>query len=229
MQGIQVNSIVEWTIDRNNPLKAWKNLDLASGNPNAANDALRCMTSAIVRNQVANSDIDKVIKNRQALKELIIAEMNTVVVGWGVHLSTVEITDVRILSGSLFKDMQSKFREENNKKATLERMVVENTIYFDRLGRDLESSKRQADTQLVSLKAQQTEQLKQARREVEVFRQQCILEEKEQKRTAEHRIREKNNMLTLALKKLEVEFASHSAEVDQACRREKSKQDIQQQ
>ena len=229
MQGVQVNSMIEWTIDRNAPLKAYKNLDLASGNTNVANDALRCMTSAIVRNQVANSDIDTVIKNRQALKELIVAEMNTVVVGWGVHLATVEITDVRILSSSLFKDMQSKFREENNKKATLERMVVENTIYFDRLNRDLESSKRQSDTQLVSLKAQQAEQLKQARRDVEEYRQHCALEEKEQKRTAEQRLREKNNNLKLALKKLEVELASHTAEVDQACRREKSKQDIQQQ
>ena len=229
MQGVQVNSMIEWTIDRDAPIKAYKNLDLASGNTSVANDALRCMTSAIVRNQVANSDIDTVIKNRQALKELIVAEMNTVVVGWGVHLATVEITDVRILSSSLFKDMQSKFREENNKKATLERMVVENTIYFDRLNRDLESSKRQSDTQLVSLKAQQAEQLKQARRDVEEYRQHCALEEKEQKRTAEQRLREKNNNLKLALKKLEVELASHTGEVDQACRREKSKQDIQQQ
>jgi regulator of protease activity HflC (stomatin/prohibitin superfamily) len=128
------------------------------------------MSSAIVRSQIANSSIDEIMKNRQGLKEKIIAEMNTVVQGWGVHLSTVEITDVRILSGSLFKDMQSKFREENNKKATIERMVVENTIYFDRLGRDLEAHKRNADTELIGTKAQYAENLKQTRREVEVFK-----------------------------------------------------------
>ena len=113
-------------------------LDLASGNYNAANETLKCMASAIVRNQIANSTIDTILKNRKGLREQIMTEMQSVVSGWGIHLSTIEVTDVRISSASLFKDMQSKFREENNKKATLEKMVVENAIYFDRLEKDLE-------------------------------------------------------------------------------------------
>ena len=72
--------------------------------------------------------------------------MNEVVVGWGVHLATVEVTDVKICSGSLFSDMQAKFREESQKKATLEKLAVENTIYFDQLERALETSKRNANT-----------------------------------------------------------------------------------
>ena len=75
MQGIQVCSMIEWTVDRDAPLKAFKNIDLASGNYSAANEILRAMTSAIVRNQVANSTIDHVIKNRQMLREEIIKEM----------------------------------------------------------------------------------------------------------------------------------------------------------
>ena len=124
MQGIGVSSMIEWTVDRENPLKAYKCLDLASGNFNTANATLRAMTSAIVRNQIANSTIDHIIKNRQMLREEILKEMNEVVAGWGVHLATVEVTDVKILSSGLFKDMQTKFREENVKKATLEKMVV---------------------------------------------------------------------------------------------------------
>ena len=50
MQGIGVSSMIEWKVDKNCPLKAYKNLDLASGNFNMANDTLRAMTSAIVRN-----------------------------------------------------------------------------------------------------------------------------------------------------------------------------------
>ena len=162
--------MIEWTVDRNAPFKAFKMLDLASGNYRCANDTLTCMTSAIVRNQIANSTIDHIIKNRKALREAIMEEMSTVVEGWGIHLSTVEVTDVKICSGSLFKDMQSKFREENNKKATLERMVVENSIYFDRLEKDLEQRKRSADQQLETAKAQHVEQLKMARREVQEFK-----------------------------------------------------------
>jgi len=64
MQGIEVSSMIEWTVDRKAPLKAYKNLNLAGGNYETANSTLSCMTSAIVRNQIANSTIDHIIKNR---------------------------------------------------------------------------------------------------------------------------------------------------------------------
>jgi len=131
------------------------------------------MTSAIVRNQVANSTIDSLIKNRKALREQIMGEMQDVVTGWGVHLSTVEVCEVRILSGGLFQDMQSKFREINNKKATLERMVVENSIYFDSLEKTVERNKRTLDSNLIAYKASNAEDLKQARRDVEKFKKNC--------------------------------------------------------
>lgn len=134
--------MIEWTVDRDFPLKAYKNLDLASGSFRVANDTLSCMTSAIVRNQIANSTIDHIIKNRQEIREKVLDEMSEVVKGWGVHLATVEVIDVKILSSSLFKDMQAKFREENQKKATLERLVVQNTLYFEQLDKTLEKNKR---------------------------------------------------------------------------------------
>lgn len=157
MQGLEVKSMIEWTIDKHNPLKAYKNLDLASGSCRAANETLRMMTSAIVRNQIANSTIEQIIHNRQILRENILSEMGEVVSGWGVHLATCEIIEVRICSGSLFKDMQSKYREENQKKATLEKMVVENTIYFERLDRDLEGDKRNYNTNKISTEANRTQ------------------------------------------------------------------------
>lgn len=79
--------------------------------------------------------------------------MNEVVSGWGVYLATVEVTDVKILSGQLFKDMQTKFREENVKKATLEKMVVENAIYFETLDKGLEKKKRDTQMSKVQMEA----------------------------------------------------------------------------
>jgi len=146
MQGVEVMSMIEWTVDKNEPLKAFKNLDLASGGFKVANDTLSSMTSAIVRNQVANSTIDHIIKNRQEIREKVLKEMSEITSGWGVHIATVEVTDVKILSSGLFKDMQAKFREENIKKATLEKLVVSNTIYYDQLDKGLEKDKRDADT-----------------------------------------------------------------------------------
>lgn len=43
--------------------------------------------------------------------------MKDQVKGWGVWLETVEITDIKILSGSLFKDLQARFREQEKLRA----------------------------------------------------------------------------------------------------------------
>ena len=127
MQGIEVASMIEWTVEKEGegPMKAFKHLDVASENPYKTNEILSRMTSAIVRNQIANSTIEEVLQNRQLLREAVIAEMNEVTKGWGIFLSTVEVTDVTVSSGSLFYDMQTEFREQSTKNATVEKLAVE--------------------------------------------------------------------------------------------------------
>lgn len=105
MQGIEVQSMIEWAVDKNQPLKAYRNLNLASGSYNTANDILQSMASAIVRSMIANSTIDYIIENRRELRDRVISEMSEIVSGWGVHLVTVEVLDVKICSSKLFKDM----------------------------------------------------------------------------------------------------------------------------
>ena len=104
------------------------------------------MASAIVRNQIANSTMSQIIKNRQALREAVMQEMTEVAKGWGVHLATVEVTDVKICSSSLFKDMQTQFRETNTKKATLEKLVVETALKEETMTHEIASHKREWDT-----------------------------------------------------------------------------------
>ena len=212
--------MIEWTVDRDAPLKAFKNLDLASGNYNAANETLRAMTSAIVRNQVANSTIDHVIKNRQMLREEILKEMNEVVSGWGVHLATCEVCDVKILSSGLFKDMQSKFREENVKKATLEKMVVGNSLYFEKLQKDVETAKRNANTEKIRQEAQHTEELKQARQNIEQFRQQCAIALRDLDRVNGEKLYKRENEIKVLLKELEYSLTATKAECDKSIRLE---------
>ena len=105
MQGLEVTSMIEWAVDKNNPLKAYKNLNLASNSYETANGILKSMASAIVRSMISNSTIDYIIENRRELRDRVITEMSEVVTGWGVHLVTVEVLDVKICSGKLFKDM----------------------------------------------------------------------------------------------------------------------------
>jgi len=73
--------------------------------PRTANENLTSLANGILRNQIANSSMDEILKNRTVLREKIRDEMFTVVKGWGIWLETVEITDVKISSSSLFKDL----------------------------------------------------------------------------------------------------------------------------
>ena len=131
MQGVRVSGMLVWTINRvgDGPFNAYKNLgDISSGNPKTANDSLIAMSSAVVRSCIANSTIQEMITNRKLLRDAIHKEMFEVVKGWGVWLETIEITDVKICSAALFKDLQTNYRESMRQQATLFQMQVKSEI-----------------------------------------------------------------------------------------------------
>jgi len=104
------------------------------------------IASAIVRNQIANATIDQVLTDRAFMRDAIRKEMGNLVKGWGVWLETVEITDVKILSGSLFRNLQTEFRETNRKEAEVIKMEADTEINYERRQKDLERAKRDIDT-----------------------------------------------------------------------------------
>ena len=63
------------------------------------------MSNSIVRHRIANSTIEDILVKRDEIRSEIKSEMNVIVNGWGVWLESVEITDVKILSKTLFKNL----------------------------------------------------------------------------------------------------------------------------
>lgn len=194
MQGLEVSAMIEWTIDKNGegPMKAFMNLgsDLASQIPKTANSMLSDMACSILRNYMANCTIDDVLKNREQMREKIIGEMSVVVKGWGVHLETVEVTDVRICSGTLFKNMQTKFREQNRKTATLQKDQVDNEIEEETLKFDTEQQKRNADTNKTKRFRDLAGEIAQKKRENEDYTKKLKLD----KQAYERRLAEAKNL-----------------------------------
>ena len=76
------------------------------------------MCESALRNLIANSSLDEVLKNRNHLKDNMRKDLKDQFKGWGIWLETVEITEVKISSGKLFKDLQAEFRQEAHLKAT---------------------------------------------------------------------------------------------------------------
>lgn len=48
--------------------------------------------------------------------------------GWGIHIESVEITDVKCMSAALFKDLQAEFREQKKKDASCFTQDINNEI-----------------------------------------------------------------------------------------------------
>jgi len=74
--------------------------------------------------------------------------MFEVVKGWGVWLETVEITDVVIASGTLFKDMQAEYREGMKKESELYKMVIQGEIDEQKTKDELIMQKKRNDAKI---------------------------------------------------------------------------------
>ena len=173
MQGIEVSGVIIWAIyrDEDGPSRAYKMLgdDLKQNVPRTANDNLIEMANSIVRDRIANSTIDTIIKQRSKIRDEIRSEMNKVVNGWGVWLESIEITDVKILSNALFKNLQTEFREQQRQKAELIQMKITREIEEKRLAQNTEMSKKRADDRTEIEIYQREQDLKIKEKEQNIF------------------------------------------------------------
>ena len=229
IQGVEVKSMIEWTVDRegDGPMRAFKNLDIDSAQPYKANETLRAMTSAIIRNKIANSTIDEILKNRQGLREAVMKEMTEVTRGWGVHLATVEVTDVRICSGSLFRDMQTQFREQNTKKAAVERLEVQTALREQEMSHGITDHKRTWDTKKVQAAAVNAQKLQVARDAIKILENNNEIEKKAIKRQHGFAVEQKEIWVQKSQKQLEVELVEKKASIDQAIKQEVARREVQ--
>lgn len=146
--------------------------------------------------------------------------MTRVIKGWGVFLATVEVTDVKICSGTLFKNLQTQFREANQKKATIERLEVESSIKEEEMTHQLESNKRDWDTKLVQANALNAQALQRARQEVENFKQKIEIDKKATLRNHAKIIQQKENWVQQTLRELEFGLESKRNTIDKEIKEE---------
>lgn len=164
MQGVEVSGIIIWSIFRegDGPLKAYKSIgtDIQKEEPESANQNLVEMANGIVRHKIANSTIDQILKNRQSIREDVKKELNKNINGWGVWLETVEITDVKIMSNSLFENLQTEFRERQRQRAEIISMRVDSEMREKRLAQALDFANKDAENETKKQIIKSNEQLK---------------------------------------------------------------------
>lgn len=81
------------------------------------------------------------LTDRKKVRDEVMANMKDQVKGWGVWLESVEITDVKIMSGTLFKDLQAEFRESKKKDAEIYTSEINDQISAERVQYKLKMKK----------------------------------------------------------------------------------------
>ena len=223
IQGIEISGVIIWTIyrEKDGPFKAFKYLgeDIKNNDPTTANKNLVEMANAIVRHRIANSTIDEILKNRNEVRDEIRKEMNSIINGWGVWLESVEITDVKILSSSLFTNLQMEFREVQRQKAELIKMATDRDLKARSIAKDLEFTKKEVENDSKQKIYKANETLKVNKESQKNFIQQQEIEKKRSEAANSVRIHKANmqNLYNLQVRQQlhETELRQIQLEVEQ--------------
>ena len=136
IQGIEITGVVLWSVHRSEdgPFKFFK---YAGNEGDAANDNLKMVAESIVRNTVANHSINEILSQREMIRGTLKKGIMDAVEGWGMWVETVELTDVKICSRTLFEDLQAKFRQETHLAAERTRLETNQKVIEERLASEL--------------------------------------------------------------------------------------------
>mmetsp|Transcript_24916 Transcript_24916/g.50622 ORF Transcript_24916/g.50622 Transcript_24916/m.50622 type:complete len:385 (+) Transcript_24916:70-1224(+) len=182
MQGVEVTGFVMWTIfrDEEGPFRAYRSFNgLTSAGIDQANENLRNLTESIIRAQIANMDITDVVANREMMRDNVRKQASPLVQGWGVWMETIEVTDVKILSSSLFSNLQAKFREEMRSKAELLKMSNNKSIEEEKTKVSLEMNKLQVDSDNQKAQYRANEELKTQQNNEKLMQEKTRIQESE--------------------------------------------------
>lgn len=125
------------------------------------------MCISVIRDRIANMTIMDILRNRDKIKTEIQQTLQGTMSGWGMKIDTVEISNVRIKSHDLFKNMQTEFREEKNLIAEQIRSETENKIRNDKLSRDQKYNiaYRQHETETSKMQLEMNAEVRKAEKE----------------------------------------------------------------
>lgn len=125
---------------------------------------LKDVVESAIRHLVANMTIEEVLRKRASIILELKRELDYITGQWGLEIDTIEIKNVKIMSGDVFSHLQSSYREELRLNAEIKHLQTERQI----AARRMEQEEEQAE-QAAALRAKEQE------RDNELNRQQARL------------------------------------------------------
>eukprot|EP00933_Yihiella_yeosuensis_P074303 TRINITY_DN83181_c0_g1_i1.p1 TRINITY_DN83181_c0_g1~~TRINITY_DN83181_c0_g1_i1.p1 ORF type:complete len:430 (-),score=119.44 TRINITY_DN83181_c0_g1_i1:73-1362(-) len=181
MQGMEVSGYLSWSVNREGegPWNAYKYLAMrdVDGDGKIDSDAgsqhVAEMAKAVLRSRIANSTLKDVLTQRETLRDKVKQSMMEQVKGWGVWVEAVEISDVRICSDSLFKDLQATHRQKVHLQAEEARLQTERKIQEMAMKDELCISKAKAEAEAEKRLNAAQQRLRAEQEEAELFARQA--------------------------------------------------------
>ena len=89
MQGVIITGFAFWTVYReeDGPFRCYKYMEGGDANAN-----VQAMCESVLRNLIANSTLDEVLRSRNHLRDSMKKDLKDQFKGWGIWLESVEIT-----------------------------------------------------------------------------------------------------------------------------------------
>lgn len=105
---------------------------------------LKDVVESAIRHLVANMTIEEVLRKRASIILELKRELDYITSQWGLEIDTIEIKNVKIMSGDVFSNLQSGYREELRLSAAVKRLQTEGQIAARKLEQEEEQAKQDA-------------------------------------------------------------------------------------
>jgi len=129
-QGIGIEGYASWRINPDDPKISIAVLDFFDEfDPmKKTNEDLKTICIEAVRHVIANMTIEEALKNKDDIAENLKKQLQEVEKKWGIVFDQVGIEQVRIMSDTVFKDLQSDFRNKIRQESETRRINTERVI-----------------------------------------------------------------------------------------------------
>jgi hypothetical protein len=147
-QGIEIQGYASWRINPNTPEKSLSTLDFFNENDPMAktNDELKTICIEAVRHVIANMTIDDALKKKDDIADRLFIQLKEIEDKWGIVFDQVGIEQVRIMSNTLFQDLQSEFRSKLRLNAELSTIETDREISKRRIETEEKNTKEQLES-----------------------------------------------------------------------------------
>jgi hypothetical protein len=199
-QGIGVEGFATWRINPADPAKAIQTLDFfdAQDPMQQTNEELKTICIEAVRHTLANMSIDEALRQKEEIAEKLHNQLKSIEDKWGIIFDQVGIEKVRIMSNSLFEELQSQYRNElrlesektrieTDKQISSQETAMQEVVQLEKISSDRKVNQKNVenDSELKNIRLEENRKVAEKERSIkeEGYRQDMAFKlEQEQKK-----------------------------------------------